>query len=297
MGSDDPQMVDARPIHQVAVGGFWMDVTEVTNAQFAAFVKATGYVTVAERTPTAEQYPGAPPENLVAGSIVFAPPGHPVPLDSHFAGGVDRAARAGGIRRVVAPTSRRASSIPSCTSPSRMSRRTRAGPASVCRPRRNGSLPREAGHRQRYVWGSTFHPDGHQMANTFQGQFPHTNSAADGHRATRRSGAFRPMASVSTTWPATPGNGWPTGTGPTVPRGGTCHVVGNPAGPPREASHDPDEPGVVKRVMRGGSFLCTDEYCTRYQPGARGRARRTPAPITSASGSSVRRSRRSAEAA
>ena len=65
---------DSRPIHRVYVDGFWMDATEVTNEQFAAFVKATGYVTVAERTPRAEDFPGAPPENLVAGSVVFSPP-------------------------------------------------------------------------------------------------------------------------------------------------------------------------------------------------------------------------------
>jgi formylglycine-generating enzyme len=60
--------IDSRPIHRVDVDGFFMDTTDVTNAQFAAFVKATGYVTVAERKPRAEDFPGAPPENLVAGS-------------------------------------------------------------------------------------------------------------------------------------------------------------------------------------------------------------------------------------
>src|SRR6476646_5941809 len=84
MGSEEPGFRDARPVHVVRVGGFWMDVTEVTNEQFARFVDATGYQTVAERTPRAEDFPGAPPENLVAGSVVFAPPAGPVPLDTHF---------------------------------------------------------------------------------------------------------------------------------------------------------------------------------------------------------------------
>ena len=75
---------DSRPIHRVYVDGFWMDETEVTNEQFAQFVKATGYVTVAERKPRAGGFPGAPPENLVAGSVVFSPPDHPVPLNDHF---------------------------------------------------------------------------------------------------------------------------------------------------------------------------------------------------------------------
>ena len=75
---------DSRPIHRVYVDGFWLDKTEVTNRQFAEFAEMTGYVTVSERTPRAEDFPGAPPENLVAGSVVFAPPGHAVPLDDHF---------------------------------------------------------------------------------------------------------------------------------------------------------------------------------------------------------------------
>src|SRR5215469_815549 len=75
---------DSRPIHRVYVDGFFMDKTDVTNAEFAKFVKATGYVTVAERKPRQEDFPNAPPENLVAGSVVFSPPDHAVPLDNHF---------------------------------------------------------------------------------------------------------------------------------------------------------------------------------------------------------------------
>jgi formylglycine-generating enzyme required for sulfatase activity len=75
---------ESRPIHRVYVDGFWMDKTEVTNRQFAPFVKATGYVTVAERTPSAKDFPGAPPESLVAGSVIFTPPDHPVPLNNHL---------------------------------------------------------------------------------------------------------------------------------------------------------------------------------------------------------------------
>src|SRR5262249_4251149 len=75
---------DSRPIHRVYVDGFFMDQTDVTNAEFAQFVKATGYVTVAERKPRQEDFPNAPPENLVAGSVVFSPPDHAVPLDNHF---------------------------------------------------------------------------------------------------------------------------------------------------------------------------------------------------------------------
>src|SRR6201993_2936824 len=75
---------DAQPIHRVYVDGFWMDKTDVTNEEFARFVKATNYLTIAERAPTAAEFPGAPPENLVAGSVVFSPPDHPVLLNNHF---------------------------------------------------------------------------------------------------------------------------------------------------------------------------------------------------------------------
>jgi sulfatase modifying factor 1 len=75
---------DAEPIHRVRVDGIWMDKTVVTNDQFAKFVDATGYVTIAERTPTKEEFPTAPAENLVAGSVVFSPPDHEVPLNNHF---------------------------------------------------------------------------------------------------------------------------------------------------------------------------------------------------------------------
>ena len=81
MGSDVPMFRDAQPVHRVSVEGFFIDKTEVTNEQFEAFVKATGYVTIAERKPTKEEFPEAPPENLVAGSTVFTPT---LVLDAHF---------------------------------------------------------------------------------------------------------------------------------------------------------------------------------------------------------------------
>jgi formylglycine-generating enzyme required for sulfatase activity len=84
MGTTEDHMTDARPWHRVYVDGYWIDKTEVTDEQFARFVKATGYVTLAERKPRAEDYPQALPGNLVPGSVVFSPPDHPVELDNHF---------------------------------------------------------------------------------------------------------------------------------------------------------------------------------------------------------------------
>ena len=75
---------DSKPIHRVYVDPFWMDATPVTNAQFEKFVRATNYITIAERTPTKEEFPTAPEENLVAGAVVFAPTDHEVPLNNHY---------------------------------------------------------------------------------------------------------------------------------------------------------------------------------------------------------------------
>src|SRR5437667_3141488 len=75
---------DSGPVHRVRVNGFWMDATAVTNEQFEKFARASGYLTIAERTPTKEEFPTAPPENLVAGSVVFTPTPGPVPLDNHY---------------------------------------------------------------------------------------------------------------------------------------------------------------------------------------------------------------------
>src|SRR5215203_2700678 len=84
MGSEDGSFGDARPVHRVKVDGFWADRTEVTNAQFSRFVEAMGYVTVAERQPDPKDFPGAPPELLVPGSIVFTPPTEPVELNNNL---------------------------------------------------------------------------------------------------------------------------------------------------------------------------------------------------------------------
>src|SRR5262245_57534271 len=93
MGAQDPPGMDevgmqatgdSRPIHRVYVEAFWMDKTDVTNEEFARFVRGTKYITVAERKPKTEDFPGAPPENLVPGAVVFSPPDHPVPLDNHY---------------------------------------------------------------------------------------------------------------------------------------------------------------------------------------------------------------------
>ena len=173
---------DSRPIHRVYVDGFWMDTTEVTNAQFAKFVEATGYVTIAERTPRAEDFPGAPPENLVAGAVVFSPPGHPVPLNDHFQwwSYVKRA----NWRHPEGPDSSLAGRdqypVVQVAYDDAVAFATWAGKR----------LPTEAEWEfaargglsgKLYPWGDEFTPGGHEMANTFQGHFPDSDTGEDGY--------------------------------------------------------------------------------------------------------------------
>jgi len=281
MGANDPPDIndvgmkatlDARPIHRVYVDGFYMDKTDVTNAEFAKFVKATSYVTVAERTPRAEDFPGAPPENLVAGGVVFAPPGHPVPLNNHFQWW---------------------SYVPGANW------RHPAGPKSNIRGKENypvvqvayedamayanwagKRLPTEAEWEfaarggqagKPFVWGDEFRPHGKWMANTHQGHFPDTDTGEDGFIGTSPVGHF----------PANPyglydmaGNVWQWTSDWYRPDyyqtlAATGAVTRNPLGP--DHPFDPGEPTERKKVQRGGSFLCTDQYCSRYIVGTRGK--------------------------
>jgi len=272
MGSDHPDMEDARPVHRVHVDGFLMDRTEVTNDQFAAFVAATGYVTVAERRPDTKDFPDAKPEDLVPGSVVFTPPPHPVALSDAYV-----------WWRYVKGASWRHPE----------------GPASDLKGRGNHPvvhvawedaaayakwagkrLPTEAEFefaarggldRQPYVWGKEIKPGGKFQANTFQGHFPDSNTAEDGFTGTAPVGSFPAngyglydMAGNVWEWCAD----WYRADyyEQFAAVGG---VVRNPRGP--LDSFDPAEPGVAKRVQKGGSFLCTDQYCARYMPGARGK--------------------------
>ena len=261
---------DSRPVHRVYVDGFWMDTTEVTNREFAKFVDATGYVTVAERTPTAEEFPGALPENLVAGSVVFAPPDHAVPLNDHFQWWAY--VRGANWRQPEGPGSnlegRGQHPVLHVAYEDVEAYAKWAGKR----------IPTEAEWEfaarggltgQVYPWGNEFRKDGKWMANTHQGHFPVEDTRAD---------AFHGAAPVAQYPPNryglydVAGNVWEWTSDwyrhdyyAALARAGS--VARNPQGPAE--SFDPSEPGVAKRVHRGGSFLCTEQYCSRYMVGTR----------------------------
>ncbi len=279
MGNEDERFPDAQPVHQVTLDGFWMDRTEVTNAQFAKFVDATGYKTVAERKPIYEDViKQLPPEvepptreqlepNLVPGSLVFTPPDQVTSLNNHLQWWA-----------WVPGASWTHPEGPDSNIDDRMDHPV----VHVCFEDANEyarwagkRLPTEAEweyasrgglDRKTFVWGETFRPDGKWMANTWQGQFPSENTGEDGHERTA------PVATY-------PPNGY-----------GLYDMAGNvwewcadwyradyyrdspkrdPKGP--DSSLDPAEPHVPKRVQRGGSLLCSDQYCVRYRVGTRGK--------------------------
>jgi formylglycine-generating enzyme required for sulfatase activity len=244
-----------------------MDASPVTNAQFRRFVKATGYVTVAERKPNPKDFPGVPRDKLVPGSLVFKSPRRPVPLDDasqwwEYVPGASwrhpEGPKSGLIGREDHPVVQ-------------VSWDDAAAYAKWARKR----LPTEAEweyaargglNQLPYVWGRKFAPDGKQMANTWQGHFPDANAKKDGYAGTSPVRAFSPnrfglydMA----------GNVWEWCADWYRPDYYLHSPRKNPRGP--ADSFDPAEPGIPKRVQRGGSFLCSDQYCSRYMPGGRGK--------------------------
>jgi formylglycine-generating enzyme len=274
-GMDDVGMqatTDSRPIHRVYVDGFWMDKTVVTNRQFETFVKSTRYVTVAERSPRAEDYPGALPENLVAGSVVYRPPDHAVALTdpSQWWGYVKGA----DWRHPLGPSSairgKEALPVVQIAYADALAYATWAGER----------LPTEAEWEfaargglagKPYVWGDEFHPDGRWMANTHQGHFPNQDSGADKFVGIAPVAQFPPNGyglydMAGNVWQWTSDWYRPDYYSVLAGRGG---VARNPQGP--ETPFDPAEPTDKKRAQRGGSFLCTDQYCSRYMVGTRGK--------------------------
>jgi formylglycine-generating enzyme len=271
MGSSNPKFDDAHPWHRVRVSSFWIDRTPVTNAQFAQFVRATGYATVAERKPDPVDFPNVPLDDLVPGSLVFTPPNHPVELndDSQWW----KYVKGANWRHPQGP---RSSIVNLDNYPVVQIAFEDAQAYARWAHKR---LPTEAEYEyaerggldcKPYAWGDVFSPHGQLMANTFHGHFPDHSTNRNGHAGTTPVGSFAPngygLYDMS-------GNVWEWTTDWYRPDyyktlAATGRIAVNPKGPPW--SYDPKEPGVPKRVTRGGSFLCTDQFCSRYEVGGRG---------------------------
>ncbi|MFZ4756363.1 MAG: formylglycine-generating enzyme family protein [Miltoncostaeaceae bacterium] len=271
MGSDEHYAEEA-PAHSVTVDGFWIDTTTVTNRQFKDFVTATGYRTVAERALDPADFPGAPAENLVAGSLVFTRTAGPVDL-RHLNQWWTWTPGACWIN----PEG------PGSTIAERMDHPvvhvahedTEAYAAWAGK-----ALPTEAEWERAargglegatYAWGSEPEQPGERLANFWHGDFPWRS--AEGYGTTTPVGTFPPngygladMAGNVWEWTAD----WYTARHPDE-AASPCCVPQNPRGGDETGSLDPGQPQfrIPRRVIKGGSFLCADSYCMRYRPAAR----------------------------
>jgi formylglycine-generating enzyme required for sulfatase activity len=271
MGSNKHYPEEA-PAHKVAVDGFWIDETTVTNAQFRRFVEESGYVTLAERPPNADDYPGAKPELLVPASVVFVRPRRRVSLDNPYEWwafvpgadwrhprGPDTTIEGLDHHPVVHVAYEDAEAF------ARWAGKALPTEAEWERAARGGLSGAE------FTWGVEFTPGGRYMANSWQGEFPMVNECADGFEWTAPVGSFPPngyglfdMA----------GNVWEWTTDWFEERhlvAHACCTISNPRGGERDRSFDPcmPETKIPRKVMKGGSFLCAPNYCRRYRPAAR----------------------------
>lgn len=265
MGSRD--FPDAQPLHKVQVKGFWIDEHEVTNAQFARFVQATGYQTVAERALNPADFPDVPLDLLVPGSAVFSPPPadadlsaytqwwkyvpganwrHPEGSGSDVKGREDHPVVHIAYEDAAAYARWAGKRLP-----------TEAEWEYAARARRDG---------MKYYWGNVMKPEGRWQANIYQGKFPFQDLAEDGFD---RAAPVKSFPANALGLYDMDGNVWEWCSDYYRPDYYQASPASNPKGP--SDSFDPAEPGMVKRVQRGGSFLCNDQYCERYIAGSRGK--------------------------
>ncbi|APT59876.1 sulfatase-modifying factor 1 [Roseomonas gilardii] len=273
MGSDH-HYAEERPAHPVRVAGFWMDATPVTNAAFARFVTATGYVTLAERPLDPALYPDAIPALLVPGALVFRMTDGPVDTRdvrnwwSYTPGACwNRPEGPGSLldgrddHPVVHVAHEDAAAYAAWAG------KALPTEAEWERAARGGLEGAE------YAWGEEMTPGGVHMANTWQGPFPWRNFAADGFAGSSPVGSFPPngygLSDVTgNVWEWT--EDWYAARHAADP-GKLCCAPANPRGAPVEGSYDPRQPAIriPRKVVKGGSFLCAPSYCRRYRPAAR----------------------------
>ena len=265
---------EESPVHAVTVSGFWMDAHTVTNAEFAGFVRRTGYRTVAERPLDAALFPGAKPELLKPGSAVFSMPSGSVDMgDMHS-------------RWAYVPGANwRHPEGPASTLEGREQEpvvHVAFEDAAAYAASTGKELPTEAEWEFAarggldgavFCWGNEFTPGGDYIANTWQGRFPFHNTGADGFVGRAPVGSFPPngyglhdMAGNVWEWTAD----WYSNRHPTEAEAPCC-VPRDPRGSAEVLSYDPEQPTVriPRKVIKGGSYLCAPNYCRRYRPAAR----------------------------
>jgi formylglycine-generating enzyme len=273
MGSDHHYPEEA-PAHRVTVDGFWIDRTPVTNRQFKTFVKATGYVTVAQVAPDPKDYPGALPEMIFAGSLVFAPPPRTTNLKDWsqwwtFMKGADWRHPYGPKSNINVLDHHPVVHVSFADAQAYASWAGKELPTEAeWEFAARGGLDKEE-----YAWGNALAPAGQHMANTWQGNFPIQNLGEDGFERTSPVTAFPANGygvhdMIGNVWEWTT-DWWSDKHDADAPK--ACCVPSNPRGGPENASYDPALPKIriPRKVLKGGSHLCAPNYCRRYRPAAR----------------------------
>lgn len=273
MGSDS-HYPEEGPRRNVRVDPFDIDCYAVTNAEYEIFVRDTGYVTVAERPLNPADFPGARPELLQPGSLVFRMsngpvdtrnmanwwayvPGacwrHPESRGSNLSGREDHPVVQVAYEDALAYAKWAGKDLP-----------TEAEWEYAARGGLDGAD---------YVWGDEFNPEGRWMANTWQGEFPWKNTSDDGFAGTAPVGSFPPNGyglydMAGNVWQWT--QDWFFAKHPRKVDDSCC-ALDNPRGPAKNVSYDPLQPHIKipRKVVKGGSFLCAPSYCRRYRPAAR----------------------------
>ena len=267
MGSSNFE--DSKPLHRVELHSFYMDEHEVTNAQFAAFVKETGYVTVAERELDPQDFPEVDPKMLVAGSAVFSKPKELNSLNNYlmwweYVPGANwqhpegpNSSIKNKMNHPVVQVAYEDAAAYAKWAGKRLPTEAEWEYAARARNDANDDL---------YYWGKDLKPHGQWIANIYQGQFPIQDSKEDGFEGTAPVKSFQANALGLYDME---GNVWEWCADLYRPDYYQHSTIANPKGP--QDSYDPQEPNLEKRVQRGGSFLCNDQYCERYKAGSRGK--------------------------
>ena len=264
---------EEAPIMRVSVDPFWMDATPVTNAQFAEFVAATGHVTFAEIAPDAAAYPGMNPELAQPGSLVFVVAGGPVDLTQvswwDFRIGATWRAPLGPGSSIEGLDDHPVVHVSYCDAEAYAAWAGKALPTEA-----EWEFAARGGiEGADYAWGDELTPNGAVLANFWQGLFPFANTLADGYLRTSPVRAFPPNAFglfdvIGNVWEWT--SDWFSVRKTHRKSRGSCCVPANPRGGSRGASIDrQDLSGVPRKVLKGGSHLCAENYCQRYRPAAR----------------------------
>ncbi|WP_369821495.1 formylglycine-generating enzyme family protein [Novosphingobium sp. CF614] len=276
MGSDRFYPEEAPP-RRVKVDDFWIDDALVTNREFARFVAETGHVTMAEIAPDPSLYPGMPASLAAPGSLVFVKPAQPVEIGDpsawwRFIPGADWRHPAGPGSSIADLDDHPVVHIA-------------YSDAEAFADWAGKALPTEAEFEYAargglegcdYAWGDVLAPSGAMLANYWQGLFPFANQSLDGWEGTSPVRSFAPNGfglydMVGNVWEWTQ-DWWSEASHPgSDRRKPSCCAINNPRGGKVFHSYDPEQPGtrIGRKVIKGGSHLCAENYCRRYRPAAR----------------------------